>query len=163
MVLAYQTTRLSVVDVFYDTAPSDFLVRITALLTPNVVENLPPYFDKVNTIEKVQDWYQKMVSESRLFAVKQADTKTIIGFVFVYNEPDKGAHIGYLLGELYWNKGYATELLQGLIKFAIESREWTTLIAGVDKHNTASSKLLLKLGFIEQEDNGNVRIFHKNL
>jgi len=81
-----------------------------------------------------------------------------MGFVFISTENTSGTHIGYLLGESYWGKGYATEILKGLIGFLESEDKITNLIAGVAKDNVASIKLLHKLGFIKSssEDNGTI-------
>ncbi|KGJ95097.1 GNAT family N-acetyltransferase [Colwellia psychrerythraea] len=111
MTFTYQTSRLSVVEVFSGTQETDTLVSITELFTTKVVESLPPYFLNIDSLSDAQDWYKKMVSESRLFMVKHTGSNTTIGFVFVYVGNNANAHIGYLLGESFWGKGYATELL----------------------------------------------------
>jgi len=151
-----------VVEVSRDTPQSEILVRVPELLTPKVVENLPPYFNNINSNSAAKDWLHKMVSESRLLAVKHRETNTLIGFVFIFVEHGTDAHIGYLLGESHWRKGYATELLQGLIYFVMNDKKWDKLIAGVDASNKVSSKLLLKLGFIEQESENKEMLFYEH-
>jgi ribosomal-protein-alanine N-acetyltransferase len=102
-----------------------------------------------------------MVSKSRLFMVKYTGTNTTVGFVFVFVGNDSDAHIGYLLGELYWGKGYATELLKGLIDFFKHENKIKRLIAGVATDNIVSSKLLHKLGFVKSASENNETIFYE--
>lgn len=161
MKFTYQTSRLSVVEIFSDTQDTDVLVAITELLSPKVVVNLPPYFQKIDSILGAQNWLKKMLSDSRLFMVKYRDSNTIIGFVFVYVGDNLNAHIGYLLGESHWGKGYATELLVGLIDFIKHENEIKLLIAGVSPDNIVSSKLLSKLGFVESVSENNKTIFYE--
>jgi len=161
LMFTYQTTRLSVDEVFSDTQETEILASITELLTPKVVESLPPYFRNVNSISEAQEWLKKMVSESRLFMVKDTDTNTIIGFVFVFVGNNADAHIGYLLGESYWGKGYATELLKGLIDFIKHENKIMRLIAGVATNNIVSSKLLHKLGFLKSASEHNETVFYE--
>ncbi|MCE9684892.1 GNAT family N-acetyltransferase [Shewanella sp. AS16] len=125
------------------------LLRVAELLTPAVVENLPPYFQGIESLADAERWLELMLSESRLFAVQDKDNGSILGFLFIYIEDAHDAHIGYLLGEAYWGQGLASELIRGLIALAIEAQEWSKLIGGVDKTNQASSNLLRKLGFVE--------------
>ena len=73
------------------------------------------------------------------------------------------AHIGYLLGERYWGKGYAKELLSALIKWSSQEGSITKLVAGVEGGNIASSSLLRKLGFMEQEGNTETSVFYEYL
>ena len=161
LTFTYQTSRLSVVEVFSGTQETETLVSITELLTPKVVESLPPYFRNINSLSDAQDWYKKMVSESRLFMVKHTGTNTTIGFVFVFVGNDADAHIGYLLGESYWGKGYATELLKGLIDFIKHENKIKRLIAGVATNNIVSSKLLHKLGFVKSASENNETDFYE--
>jgi len=126
------------------------------ILTPRVVENLPPYFQNVNSISSTKEWLKQITSDGRLFIVKLTDESKTIGFVFLSTENSGDAHVGYLLGESYWGNGYATEILKGLIAFIATEDQITKLIAGVSADNVASTKLLRKLGFIHSssEDNG---------
>jgi RimJ/RimL family protein N-acetyltransferase len=134
----------------------DFLVSVIEILTPSVVENLPPYFQNVNSISSAQEWLKQIVADGRLFIVKRKGENKAVGFVFLSTENSGDAHIGYLLGESFWGKGYATEILKGLIDFIESEGQVTRLIAGVAADNLASIKLLQKLGFIHSssEDNG---------
>jgi len=150
-------------EVFSATQEADMLAAIIELLTPKVVESLPVYFRNVNSIVKAQEWLNKMVSDSRLFKVKETDTNTITGFVFVFVGNNKDAHIGYLLGESYWGKGYATELLKGLVGFIKHENKIERLIAGVATNNIVSSKLLHKLGFVKSVSEHNETIFYEYL
>lgn len=54
--------------------------------------------------------------------------------------------VGYLFREDTWGKGFATELLTGLVA-SIESAEAIRLVAGVGKDNPASARALTKAGF----------------
>jgi len=159
--ITYQTSRLSVVEVFNSDADKGLLVDIMKLLTPKVVENLPPYFTNIRSVSAAQIWFEKMLIESRLFVVKDIGKNTAIGFVFVSVENDSDAYIGYLLGESYWGNGYATELLKGLIAFINHENKLKRLIAGVDANNLVSSKLLNKLGFINCSSENNHTIFYE--
>ncbi|MCP4297996.1 MAG: GNAT family N-acetyltransferase, partial [Proteobacteria bacterium] len=140
---------------------SKLLDRIIVLLTPAVVENLPPYFQNINSLSEAREWYERMLIESHLFILKDKGDNSIIGFLFAYIENDCDAHIGYLLGEKYWRQGLATELLKGFINYAGKIEDWVKLIGGVDKSNVVSSKLLIKLGFVEQPVEDGQVIFYE--
>ncbi|GLX79902.1 ferrichrome ABC transporter substrate-binding protein [Thalassotalea insulae] len=153
MKLLFSTSRLSVFELLSDTPQDDLsnlLALVPELLTPKVVENLPPYFHGINSAADAKEWLERMMSESRLFVVKQKDADAIIGFVFAYVENDSAAHIGYLLGEAYWRQGLASELLKAFVVQVAQTESWDKLIAGVERSNQASSALLEKLGFVEQ-------------
>lgn len=60
------------------------------------------------------------------------------------------AEIGYWLGQEYWGKGYATEVVQKLISIAKESKNFHKLFARTFEGNLASEKVLQKNGFVHE-------------
>jgi len=160
---SYQTSRLQINEIISSNQESDFLVSIIEVLTPKVVTNLPPYFQNVNTISLAQEWLETIISDGRLFTVNLVDDCNTVGFVFLSTENNGDTHIGYLLGEINWGKGFATELLKGLIKFLESEARITRLIAGVAKENFVSIKLLNKLGFIHNSSEPNGTMFFEYL
>lgn len=140
------------------------LLSIVSLLSPKVVENLPPYFHNILSIEDADAWLNRMLSESSLFVLESMESTCVIGLLFVSNSHDGQNHIGYLLAPQYWGQGFASEMLDAFLAFAKGKQDWHTLVAGVDLANVASLKLLSKLGFIQGTDNkGNVVFFEYNL
>lgn len=150
MPLNFETARLRGVELSIDTPSPHLFDRIVSILTPAVVENLPPHFQNITSRTHAKHWFDRMVSDSRLIAIERKDVNLIIGFLFAYTESNGAAHIGYLLSEDQWGQGFASELLTAFIQRATIEQRWTHLIGGVDKANRASSHLLTKLGFVEQ-------------
>jgi len=157
----YQTTRLQAGEVCNSNQDSDFLESVLEILTPRVVASLPPYFQSVNSISSAQEWLQQVVADGRLFVVRRIGESKAIGFVFLSAENDGDTHIGYLLAESCWGKGYATEILKGLIEFIESEGQVTRLIAGVATDNVASIKLLQKLGFIHSSSEDSCTLFYE--
>lgn len=60
--------------------------------------------------------------------------------------------MGYVVGEAFQNRGYATELCQGILKYARESTEFEEIHCLIRKENQISVHLAQKLGFIWQEE-----------
>lgn len=152
MAISFKSQRLTVIEITeaFDLSNHTYLLeRIPQILSPAVVENLPPYFHRIDSSEQAQTWLKRMLLESRLLQVLAEDHE-LIGFLFAYVKNDMYAHIGYLLAEEYWRRGLASELLQGFIDEVEKSESWLKLIGGVDQSNIASAKLLKKLGFIER-------------
>jgi len=156
---SYQTTRLQIAEILCSSQEPEFLLSVMDVLTPRVVENLPPYFHGVVSTVLAREWLKNITSEGRLFIVNLTGKSNAIGFVFLSNQKSGDTHIGYLLGESYWGKGYATEILKGLIDFIKSEDQITRLIAGVVPDNVASIKLLHKLGFIHSSSEGNGTMF----
>lgn len=164
MALQYETTRLSVFEVSNEivrTERSRLLLRIIELLTLAVVENLPPYFQNISSVTDAEIWFERMVSEGRFFVIETRGAGLTIGFLFVFAEKNREAHIGYLLGETHWGQGLGSELLKGFIELAMNEGNWVKIIGGVDKDNRASSHLLTKLGFIEQPSDDDQTVFYE--
>lgn len=153
--LSFTTSRLEVFKVdslVLSSLKSDLMISIPRLLTSAVVQSLPPHFQNINTQLDADAWLAKMMSESHLFAVCLKDSKSIIGFVFIYESEGSTANIGYLLGETFWKQGFGGELLFGLMNSCRNRKLIKTLIAGVEVDNVASSKLLQKVGFKASEE-----------
>ena len=136
---------------------------IIKILTPEVVSQLPPYFSGIDSRESAQAWFERMLDESLLFLVYQTELQQLIGFSFIYleqtNEGQKNAHLGYLLAQGSWGKGFASELVSHLIAH-IKTRDLAdTLIAGVDESNLASISLLKKLDFSQGESDIPANLF----
>jgi len=74
----------------------------------------------------------------------------LAGGTGIFPQPDvyrKNAEVGYWLGESFWGKGIATEVLKRMVKYSFETFEITRIYAGVFEGNTASMKVLEKVGF----------------
>ena len=81
--------------------------------------------------------------------------------LYCLSEEESDAHIGYLLAEEFWGKGFASELLKSFIKEVAKTESWSTLIGGVDRSNIASANLLKKLGFVEQASDESAVVFYE--
>lgn len=160
MALSFNTPRLNVIEINSNTAKLEKTALVNALpsiLTPAVVENLPSYFQGIDSIAAAEKWLANMLNECRLLML-QSQQQEVVGLLFIYTEKHD-AHIGYLLAEQYWGQGLAFELLQGFINLAGTQSHWHKLIAGVDESNTPSIKLLKKLAFEEQASKENGMLF----
>ena len=162
----YSTSRMNIFEISSDISNSELsslLSRVPKLLSSAVVEGLPPYFHGIKTQPDAKVWLEHMMLESSLFLVKHDEKDVIIGFIFIFSDDDCDAHIGYLLAKEYWGMGLAMEMLQGFIDNATKNEQWVKFIAGVDLHNDASSKLLLKLGFEKQLPSDGQVVFYEYL
>ena len=111
---------------------------------------------------KYQTWVHKSKPELELFfleleakqlgdgwyqlAVTRLVDDQLVGDIFL----DFDAHsitIGYTIDYLYHRQGFAFEMLSDLITYLKNNYKQKQLLAKVFKDNTASSNLLLKLGF----------------
>lgn len=84
-----------------------------------------------------------------IWAVCLKDTGKVIGHVDIRPEHDKKFcvyEIGYIFSPLYKGKGYATEALRKILQHGFENLNAHRIIADSYPENTASWKLLERLG-----------------
>ena len=76
-----------------------------------------------------------------------------IGYTLLDNTPyGKLVHMGYFILQNYWNRGYTTEAVKGIIKFAFEENNVYRIHTGCIKDNKYSEKIMQKCGFIKEAD-----------
>ncbi|MBC8064462.1 MAG: GNAT family N-acetyltransferase [Chlorobia bacterium] len=88
-----------------------------------------------------------------MFAIVDRESKETIGFAGIVhpgqsNEPE----VKYAFRKDKWGKGYATEILKGLVAYAQYSLGLPRLVATVFPENAGSKSVLGKAGFIHSED-----------
>lgn len=83
-----------------------------------------------------------------LCIIEEKETKSVIGFAGLM----KARHLatedyefGYVLAQRYWGKGYATEIAQGQIDWALNTLGLDQVFALVHEENKASVNVLNKL------------------
>lgn len=100
-----------------------------------------------------------------MFVVKLRGENRVIGEAGLFNSfpgPEK-MEVGYLIDQMYWNKGYGTEVCQGLADYAFSRLGCTELIARMYDQNTGSIRICEKLGFehILTGETGNKKVFRE--
>lgn len=83
-------------------------------------------------------------------ALYKKDTNEFIGEAGIigYNRHANRCEVGYNLLPQYWNQGYATEIIKGLLKYVFEHLKFERIEALVLQINKASCKVLEKNGFL---------------
>lgn len=83
-------------------------------------------------------------------AISKAENK-MVGDLCLYGEPnEKGEiEIGYGVYEEYRNRGFMTEMVQGMIEWAKTQPKIKAIIASTDKTNLASFRVLEKNDFVK--------------
>lgn len=135
--------------------------RLARILTPDVLEHLPPDFAPDTGPGAMSRW---LTARAAIAEVSLVETDgTLIGLLFLFRpDCDHPLHLGYLLAQSAWGKGYATELLQGLVRHLRQDGPFA-LVAGVTMANTASARVLLKIGFEEIEPDAETHTRHFRL
>jgi ribosomal-protein-alanine N-acetyltransferase len=86
------------------------------------------------------------------FVIFQLETAGFVGEAY-FGELDTGeAKVGYILHQEYWNRGYATEILEALIEWARVHMDVDYIHAFADKKNKASFHVMENCGMQYYKD-----------
>lgn len=106
------------------------------------------------TEEAALDWIERRTGpDQHVFAILLKHSAVFIGAIG-FGGPQEMPYVGYWLGRPFWNLGYATEALHGLIDYA-RWRGIPALQADTFPNNPASARVLAKTGFL---NTGKIRI-----
>jgi ribosomal-protein-alanine N-acetyltransferase len=121
MIVQYQASELAAYDQQWPTGPED--------------------------IKRVAEWF---ASGDSYLAVTLKDTGRFIGFVSLNPEEKEGVreyNLGYIFNFDYHGKGYASEACRAALAHAFGTLQADDVITGTAAVNTASCRLLERLGF----------------
>lgn len=100
------------------------------------------------TEEAAREWIERRTApDQRVFAILLLESEEFIGAIG-FGGPREMPHVGYWIGRSYWNRGFATEAVRGLIDYA----RWLgipALQADTFPNNAASARVLAKAGFAQ--------------
>jgi len=108
--------------------------------------------DEFETDEAAKNFIHWQKDAGRLlvnFYIWLIQTGQCVGRVYIHSKPELNGEveIGYGILEEHRNNGYATEAAKAVIKFAFEKVGQNVLCAIVKPENTASRRVIEKLGF----------------
>ena len=106
-----------------------------------------PY--KPMTFEEARQELEHRISSSEFIAVELKDTHKMVGNIYLGKRDFDTLEIGYVFNKAYWKCGYASEACNGLINEAF-SNGIHRIYAECDPDNTASWRLLERMGFIRE-------------
>jgi RimJ/RimL family protein N-acetyltransferase len=117
---------------------------------PAVARNLRDIFPHPYTIENARHFLglarQKLVGH--VFGIFENETFIGIGSIIPQTDIHRmNAEIGYWIGESYWGKGYGTEAVRQLVRYAFDELKLIRVYASVFESNKASMRVLEKSGF----------------
>ncbi|MEP2671172.1 MAG: GNAT family N-acetyltransferase [Cyclobacteriaceae bacterium] len=96
--------------------------------------------------QAVQDWNSGL---EHSYSIRTKSDNRLIGSVGVINE-NGNVQFGYVLSPSVWNRGYATETVNEILKQLITLNGVYRIWTFVDVENTASQKVLQKAGLVEE-------------
>ena len=83
-------------------------------------------------------------------AIATPESNHLIGFIRLALGGVSAAKLGYAVAADYWGKGYATEAVRIILKFAFERLELHRVTAAIGPDNDASLAVVKKLGFLAE-------------
>lgn len=117
----------------------------------NVWINLRDRFPHPYTLADAEGWIEGpgQTSPQTQFAIV-LDGEAIGGVGFELREDifRRSAEIGYWLGEPFWGRGIATEVLRAITEYALKNFDLCRIEAGVFEWNPASMRVLEKAGYV---------------
>ena len=102
--------------------------------------------------ENEEKWYEELINNIKkdvVFEIVENPSKKIVGLIGIHkiNWHSRYGEIGYWIWKEFWNKGYATEAVRLMLKYAFEYLNLNKIWARVMEPNKASQRVLEKNGF----------------
>src|SRR5215213_1097977 len=110
-------------------------------------------YKTVDEAEKFLQWaveYQKENGFCRWAVVEKASGKIVGSCGFACRHQLPQAELGYLFDRAVWGKGFATEAARACVNYGFEKFGFREIIALTDLENTASHRVLEKIGFTQR-------------
>ena len=123
---------------------------VAGVLTEKVTTALPAAWHGEFTSERAAEWIDERDLEGLTLLVLEKSTRVPVGLIILFETSfDDGPEVrlGYLLAESSWGKGFATELVDGLVRWSHGQSGISSLAGGVARDNPASRRVLEKNGF----------------
>lgn len=105
-------------------------------------------FTTMNYIEELHHC-ETQYDDYMAWTIVENDSGNVIGMVDLrYDEDYKGVEIGIILSDFYWHRGFGTETISRISRFANEELHLKELYGVCVNGNSASEHLLQKCGFV---------------
>jgi [ribosomal protein S5]-alanine N-acetyltransferase len=85
--------------------------------------------------------------EAGFFIVRSKQAEKLIGVAKLVGIESNQAELGYMILPEYWGKGFASEMVEFMIRLTLELKLADKLLGIVDPENPASIGVLTKFGF----------------
>jgi ribosomal-protein-alanine N-acetyltransferase len=133
------------------------------LSDPRIFTHLPETVPELADVERLIAWFMERDARNRNpnqensffgtnFALVEKAAQNIIGWCGLQPfapYPDK-MEIFYGLSPVYWNQGYGTEAARAVLRYGLEVLGLDQVVAGVKPENTASIRVLEKIGLVRR-------------
>ena len=151
----FQTERLSV-DII-TTLGATAHANLDQVLTPSVTQFLPPDAQLAQFSGDIDAWLRYQQSQGATLMLASCDGVGV-GLVMLHNGGGGEVMIGYMFAQSAWGKGYASELVLGLVAM-LRSAGSRYAFGGVADQNPASARVLEKAGFEAISNQGEAKMY----
>jgi RimJ/RimL family protein N-acetyltransferase len=135
-------------------AEGDAAAQFAIFSDPEVMRFInDPWTRMAQAEEAIAEVLAGYADGSRLtFGVVLRETGQFIGNVNLHRffDMNRRCEIGYALSSAWQGRGYATEALAALLDYAFRTLDQNRIEADIDPRNTASARILARLGFREE-------------
>lgn len=149
------TTERLIVDEWHSFSADEWAQQnlvdvVQQVMTESVTKTLPPPWQGKYSQARARQWITERDAEGvTLLALNNTNAQPV-GLTVLFDADNNGhLRLGYMLAESAWGKGFATELISGLVNWA-RSHQVHSITGGVEPHNIASARVLEKCGFSAQ-------------
>lgn len=134
----------------------------TLLKDAELYEFIPQDPPELTKLEKTYEFWSKRISPAGdelwlNWVARLNESGEVIGHFQAGVKEGTESNLGYTVGLKYQRRGFASEALQGILSFLKAEMGLTCVKAWIDTRNTASIKLveklgMLQVGFVEKAD-----------
>ena len=102
--------------------------------------------ESLESLQRILDRYEE--EDYYCWAIEAKEEEGLIGLIKLmrFDPRDNSCSFAYMLGCRYWNKGYGTEALKAVFRFAFEELKVERIVADHMAPNIASGRVMEKLG-----------------
>jgi RimJ/RimL family protein N-acetyltransferase len=148
----FETDRL----VFRKPIKQDFM-RFWQMLNDPIAKKYTGGVTKLSYQQRLalfeQECFEDFSPQGAEFAVIEKESGNYLGYCgFRYSDSMCGCEFLFGYCRDCWGKGYATESAQAVLDFLFKTYDHNLYIATVDPQNTASKRVLEKVGFVRNGD-----------
>lgn len=135
-----------------DRSGSSLECIVASIMTEPVTRSLPPHWQGPYDEERARGWIADRDGDGPTLLIADRTTGEAIGLVILHeiesvDSDSVDVRLGYMLAESGWGKGFATELIAGLVDWCRSQGGIRSLSGGVAIDNPASMRVLEKNGF----------------
>lgn len=151
---SFSTPRLDAAALLSEVITPAFAQSLAGLLTARVKQHLPPDIQAVSDINSATRWLRAILQEADFLALSERDSGALVGFLLLYcdvnSEQKRALRLGYVIGEQWQGRGYASEMLAGLVETCRAHRDIVSLSGGAEADNVGSIRVMEKNGFVHE-------------